>query len=125
MKPVRKKFPGATPYFDRHGKRWWRYRKGGRLVELGTEYGSDDFVERYEAAVKSINLRKRLMQLLDHAIALDWISTNPARLVKPYKLDGSGFHTWDEGEIARSFQVYESGTMAHTAVTLIVPSQRL
>ena len=197
MKPLRKKFPGATPYFDRHGKRRWRYRKGGRSVELGTEYGSDDFVERYEAAVKSIrrpvgidrtipgnvndlvvsfykspvwkalsdstkrtyrghiepfrvkhgdkpvnqlerrhvmkilaekadtpaaanNLRKRLMQLLDHAIALDWISTNPARLVKPYKLDGSGFHTWDEGEIARFFQVYEPGTMAHMAVTLML-----
>ncbi|MGV0820808.1 tyrosine-type recombinase/integrase [Martelella sp. AMO21009] len=197
VKASSRKYPGATPYFDRHGKRRWRYRKGGRSIELGTDYGSEDFIQRYEMAVKSIrspigadrtipgsvndlvvafykspvwkaladstkttyrghiepfrekhgdkpvnrlerrhvmkilaeksdtpaaanNLRKRLIQLLDHAIALDWIKANPARLVKPYKMEGGGFHTWDEGEIARFFEVHEPGTMAHTAVTIML-----
>jgi integrase len=66
------------------------------------------------------NLRKRLAQLLDHAIALDWIKTNPARLTKAFKISGEGFHAWDEGEIARFFEVHEPGTMAHRAVTLML-----
>ena len=48
----RKQFPRATPYADRHGKRRWRYRTRGFSAELGTEYGSDEFVRRYEAAEK-------------------------------------------------------------------------
>lgn len=66
------------------------------------------------------NLRKRLAQLLDHAIALDWIKSNPARLVKPYRVESGGFHAWDEGEIARFFEVHEPGTLAHRAVTLML-----
>lgn len=198
----RKEYPDATHYLDRHGKRRWRFRKGGGFSrELGTAYGSDDFTRRYEAAAleyqtgrkmgagaartipRSINdlvaswyaspewkgladltkatyrgvvepfrtkhgdkpvdrlerrhvmgflaeksetpsaannLRKRLAQMLDHAIALDWIKANPARLTKAYKVPGGGFHAWDEGEIARFFEVHEPGTMAHRAVTLML-----
>lgn len=194
-------FPKATPYTDRHGRRRWRYRKGSFSRELGTEYGSEQFRRRYEAAeyehrtgrkagagaeqtvpqsindlvasfyrspewrglaeitrktyrgviepfriehgtklvalierkhVMAIlakkaetpsaanNLRKRLGQLFDHAIALDWIRFNPARLTKAYKIAGQGFHTWDEGEIARYFAAHEVGSVAHVAVTLML-----
>lgn len=194
-------FPDAKPYPDRHGKRRWRFRKGGFSRELGTEYGSDEFIRRYEAAheehrtgkkagvgadrtipgsvndlvaswyqspewhgLKDLtkktyrgiiepfrkkhgdkpvnrlerrhvmaflaeksetpsaanNLRKRLSQLLDHAIALEWIKANPARLTKAYKVSGEGFHAWDEGEISRFFEVHGPGTMAHRAVTLML-----
>lgn len=197
----KRKYPGATAYIDRHGQRRWRFRKGGFSRELGIGYGSDAFIERYEAAVlehrtglkggvgaaKNLpgsindlvaswyqspewrgladltkktyrgvvepfrqrhgdkpvnrlerrhvmgflaekaetpsaanNLRKRLAQLLDHAIALDWIKANPARLTKAYKIAGDGFHAWDEGEIARFFEVHEPGTVAHRAVTLML-----
>ena len=196
-----RQFPGASSYPDRHGQRRWRYRKGGFSRDLGTDYGSADFVRRYDAAVtehrngrkagagaaKTIpgsvndlvaawyqspewkaladltkrtyrgviepfrqkhgdkpvnrlerrhvmaflaekaetpsaanNLRKRLGQLLDYAIALDWIKANPARLTKAYKISGEGFHAWDEGEIARFFDVHEPGTMAHRALTLML-----
>jgi integrase len=196
-----RQFPGASSYPDRHGQRRWRYRKGGFSRDLGTDYGSADFVRQYHAAVtehrngrkagagatKTIpgsvndlvaawyqspewkaladltkrtyrgviepfrqkhgdkpvnrlerrhvmgflaekaetpsaanNLRKRLAQLLDHAIALDWIKANPARLTKPYKITGEGFHAWDEGEIARFFAVHEPGTVAHRAVALML-----
>jgi len=194
-------FPGASAYADRHGTRRWRYRKGDFSRELGTDYGSEEFVRRYEAAVhehrtgrkagagaaqtvpgsindlvasyyrtpqwrnlveltkktyKGViepfrlehgtklvsrmerrhvmailgkkadtpaaanNLRKRLGQLFDHAIALDWIKFNPARLTKAYKIAGEGFHTWDETEIAGYFEEHEPGTMAHIAVTLML-----
>lgn len=47
----KRQFPGASPYTDRHGQRRWRYRKGVFSRELGTDYGSPEFVQRYEAAL--------------------------------------------------------------------------
>ncbi len=195
------RFPKARPYKDRHGRKRWRYRKGSFSRELGTDYGSEEFRDRYAAAEQELdsarregagaersqprsvgalvaswykspafrnlaeptkrayrspvepwrakhadkpvdrferrhamealaekadtpgaanNLRKRLIQIFDHAVALDWIKSNPARQTKPYKLEGEGFHTWDEGEIARFFEIHEPGTMAHLAVTLML-----
>lgn len=195
----RKQFPGATAYFDRHGKRRWRFRKGGFSAELGGDYGSEDFVRRYEDAVNghktrgligadrtkpysvsqlvalwyrspefldlapstqkvyrgivekfreehgdkpvrlmqrrhvqtilaekaetptaANNLRKRLIQLMDFAITLDWRGDNPARATKPFRVGGDGFHTWDEDELAQFFKVHKPGTLAHTAVTLML-----
>jgi len=196
----RKQFPGATPYMDRHGKRRWRFRKGSFSAQLGTNYGSDEFVERYEAALdghrtrglsgvgtvsapntlnaliasyyrspdflalaestkrsyrgiieplrtahghKSVsgmekrhvigliseksetpsaanNFKKRLSQLMDHAIDLEWRSDNPVNTVKPYKIAGNGFHTWDETEIVKFFSVHPIGTIAHRAVSLML-----
>ena len=195
----RREFPGAAPYTDRHGRRRWRFRKGAFSAELGTDYGSDEFVRRYEAALEghrtrglvgvertkpgsvsalaasfyrspgfldlsdstkatyrgiierfreahgdkpvalmqrrhvqailaekaetpaaANNLRKRLIQLLDHAVSLDWRADNPARATKPYRLQSEGWHTWDEGEIAQFFAVHGPGTVAHRAVTLML-----
>lgn len=192
-------FPHAKPYTDCRGRRRWRFRKGGFSAELGTKYGSDEFIMRYEAAVEghrvrgligaerttpgsvsalvasyyrspgflglsdstkrtyrgmiekfrqehgdkpvklmqrrhvqkiladragtpsaANNLRKRLIALLDHAVSLDWRLDNPARATKPYKIEGSGLHTWDEGEIARFFEVHKSGSLGHLAVTLML-----
>ncbi len=48
----RREFPGATHFPDRHGVRRWRYREKGFTAQLGRDYGSDDFVRRYEAALK-------------------------------------------------------------------------
>ncbi|RBO51992.1 hypothetical protein DSD19_16955 [Rhodovulum sp. BSW8] len=195
----RKQYPGATPYHDRHGKRRWRFRKGAFSAELGTEYGSEEFTRRYEAALEghrtrgligagrtvpgsvsalvasfymspeflnladntkrvyrgliepfrqeygkqpvklmqrrhvaailakkaetpaaANNLRKRLIQLLDHAVSLDWRTDNPARAPKPYRVESEGFHSWDEAEIARFFEAHRPGTLAHRAVTLML-----
>jgi integrase len=52
MRKHSKQFPGATPYFDRHGVRRWRFRRKGFSAELGADYGSPDFIARYEAAQK-------------------------------------------------------------------------
>lgn len=50
MKKRQKEFPNATSYEDCRGVRRWRYRLKGRSFELGTDYGSPEFVRRYEAA---------------------------------------------------------------------------
>ena len=195
----RKQYPGATAYFDRHGKRRWRFRKSGFSAELGSEYGSDEFIQRYESAAKGYktrgligvnrteprsvnhlvalwyrspefldlapstqrvyrriveefrrengdkpvrkmlrkhvqellsdkaetphaanNLRKRLLQLMDFAISLNWRDDNPVKATKSFRVGGDGFHTWDEDELAQFFKFHKSGTLAHTAVTLML-----
>ncbi|MDE3027524.1 MAG: tyrosine-type recombinase/integrase [Paracoccaceae bacterium] len=68
----------------------------------------------------SNNLRKRLMKLMDHALALEWRKDNPVKLVKPYRIEGDGYHTWTEAEIARFYEFHEPGTMAHLCVTLML-----
>jgi integrase len=195
----KRQYPGATSYFDRHGKQRWRFRQGGFSAELGSEYGSESFNQRYAAAkegqrlrrsvgstrtkprsvsllvakwyrsqdfraleastqrvyrgvienfrqehgekpvhlmqrrhVQAIlaskahvpsaanNLRKRLIQLMDYAIDLEWRTDNPARTTKPYKVSTEGFHTWTETEIAQFIQVHPLGSEAHTAMSLMV-----
>lgn len=76
--------------------------------------------EKADTPAAANNLRKRMIQLLDHAIDLDWITANPARLVKPYRVLSDGFHAWDEGEIAQFFAVHGPGAAAHRAVTLML-----
>lgn len=99
----------------------FRVKHGDKPVKLLERKHVMRFLaEKADTPSAANNLRKRLGQLLDHAIALDWIKANPARLVKAYKVAGGGFHTWDEGEIARFFEVHEPGTMAHRAVTLML-----
>lgn len=199
MRKATRQFPGATHYKDQHGKRRWRYRKRGFSAELGTDYGSDEFVARYEAAVEgqrakgligssrtvpgsfsdlvaryycspaflalsestrrtyrgvieplranhghkqvshmkhrhvlelmaekvetpaaANNLRKRVMALMNLAIKLEWRKDNPAAAVKPYRIAGTGFHTWGEHEISRFLEVHPSGSTAHLAMTLML-----
>lgn len=47
----RSKYIGVSSYKDRHGKTRYRYRSKGFTVNLGTDFGSDDFMRRYRAAL--------------------------------------------------------------------------
>lgn len=53
---LRQDYPGVTHYRDRHGKLRWRYRKDGVTYNLGTTYGSPEFILRYTAAVQGERL---------------------------------------------------------------------
>lgn len=91
-----------------------------RIAALERRHVMAILAQKADTPAAANNLRKRLAQVLDHAIALDWIKANPARMVKPYRIESGGFHAWDEGEIARFFEVHEPGTLAHRAVTLML-----
>lgn len=195
----KKEFPGASHYFDRHGKQRWRFRKSGFSAELGSDYGSPYFVQRYEDAVagsrsgpgagagktipRSISdliaryyqtadflglksstkttyrnilegfreehgtksavkverrhvrailsarsetpaaansLRDRLKALMDLAVDLEWRKENPVITVKRLKVRSKGFHTWSEKEIEKYNATHKPGTLAHTAMTLML-----
>lgn len=50
----KKEFEGVTPYTDRQGVRRYRFRRKGITREMGTDYGSPEFVRRYEAALSEV-----------------------------------------------------------------------
>lgn len=192
------KYPHAKPYFDRHGKRRWRFRVKGFTAELGTGFASDEFERRYEdamsrqksragagasrtapgtlddlvtkfyalhfpniaeatradyrAVIEPLRLKhgrkrvahlkvphvmqikadmaatpqqanktlKRLSQMMDLAMRLEWRTDNPVKAVDHFKTDSTGFHTWEEGEIARFYEVHQIGSPAHLAMTLML-----
>ena len=66
------------------------------------------------------NRLKRLRQLLDHALDLEWIETNPARTVRLYSVPEGGFHTWSEAEIARFMEAHPRGSVARLAFSLML-----
>lgn len=47
--PPKRMYPGVTSYADRHGRRRWRVRLGGRQAELGATFGGEEFEARYAA----------------------------------------------------------------------------
>lgn len=63
---------------------------------------------------------KRLSQMMDLAIDLEWRTDNPVKGVKRFPINSEGFHTWDEGEIARFYEVHAMGSPAHRAMTLML-----
>ncbi len=190
-------FPRAKSYPDRHGKRRWRYRHKGLSVDLGTEWGSEEFQRRYaeaeqgnksegagtsrtvpgtfndlavkfyklhlptvedstaadyRAVIEPLRIRhgskrvshmrrrhvieikaemaetpqqanktlKRLSQMMDLAVELEWRTDNPVKGVKRYPTNPDGFHSWDEGEITRFYEVHEIGSPAHLCMTLML-----
>ncbi len=194
----KKKYPGVTHYRDRHGKLRWRYRKKGRAVELGADYGSEQFIQRYQSAVNGTDadgsiamvrsefgtmnalivrfyklhfpnlveatrkdyravlepfrelhghrsvaglkrrhlleikaemastpmqcnkLLKRLSQLMDLAIDLEWRRDNPVKGIERFRTSSRGFHSWTEEEISRFEAVHPLGTTAYLAFTLML-----
>ena len=66
------------------------------------------------------NFLKRIAQVLDLAVDLEWIAANPARLVKGYAYESAGIYTWTETDIQRFYAFHKPGTDAHDAMTLML-----
>ena len=52
---IAREFPIARMYLDRHRRPRYQARERGFTFELGTEYGSEEFVRRYEAALRCLH----------------------------------------------------------------------
>jgi integrase len=64
------------------------------------------------------NLLKVLRVLLDYAVSIDMIASNPGIGVKRYKSRSDGFHTWREDEVAQFEAAYPIGTQERLAFAL-------
>lgn len=66
------------------------------------------------------NLRKVLKRLFAYAVKLGWRRDNPAELTDAFKIDGEGFHTWTEAEIAQFQAHHPIGSKARLAMELML-----
>lgn len=60
---------------------------------------------------------KRLSQMMDLAMKLQWPTD---KAVDKFSSATEGFHSWDEGEIARFYEVHPLGSPAHICMTLML-----
>lgn len=73
--------------------------------------------KKFDTPNAANNMRKRLSQLLDLAVKLEWITANPVKQTKAFKVEGGGHHTWTEIEISKLFNFHVVGSRAHLAVS--------
>jgi integrase len=67
------------------------------------------------------NLLKVLRLVLNYAVSIDVIDANPAIGIKKYKSSNpDGIHTWTEDEVTQFTKHHSVGTMAHTAMMLML-----
>lgn len=68
------------------------------------------------------NRLRMLRMLLNHAVEIGWIETNPTIGVTKMRSRTGGFHTWTDVEIEKFYAVHGHGTVANTAITLMLYS---
>lgn len=73
-----------------------------------------------ETPAAANNWLKRIRQVLDLAVDLEWLTVNPARLVKPFRYESAGIYTWTEADIAKFYSTHPPGSDAHDAMTLML-----
>jgi integrase len=58
--------------------------------------------------------------LMTHAIDLEWRTDNPAKDVRPLKVNSDGFHSWTEEEIMQFRRAHSIGSQARLALELLL-----
>lgn len=103
-------------FLDRVSAKGHRY--GDRPVHSVTVGWLDAiFGAMHETPGAANDLRKKLAVMLDYAVGLRWLETNPARFTTAYK-GKTPIHTWTEAEIAQYRKVHPLGTMARLTLEL-------
>lgn len=99
----------------------WRVKYGAAMVrDLEPRHVEDMMAEMLPHRTAANMLRKRLRALMQFAIRQGLARTNPVIATKPYKVDGTGFHTWSEDEIARYEARHPLGSKARLALDLML-----
>jgi len=87
---------------------------------LGRRHIIDIIGDRADTPMAANNLLKCLRYLLDHAVALEMIETNPAIGVKGYRSKSDGHPTWTEDEVANFEARHPIGSKARLALALLL-----
>jgi len=90
------------------------------VARLERRHINDIIGAKSETPQAANNLLKALRLLLNHAIEIGMIGSNPAIGVKRYKSRGEGFHPWSEADVAQFETAYPIGTKERLALALLV-----
>ncbi|SCW36923.1 Site-specific recombinase XerD [Sphingobium faniae] len=99
----------------------WRIKYGKAMVrDLAARHVESMMAEMLPHRTAANMLRKRLNALMKFAIRQGMATNNPVTATKPYRVDGEGFHTWSEAEIAAYEARHPLGTKARLALDLML-----
>jgi integrase len=99
----------------------WRAKYGkAKVRDLQARHVEDMMAEKLPYRTAANMLRKRLGALMKFAIRQGMAVNNPVVATKPYKVEGNGFHTWSEEEIAQYEARHPIGTTARLALDLML-----
>lgn len=101
-------------------ERWRRKYGKAKVKDLQPRHVADMMAEMLPHRTAANMLRKRLSALMQFAIRQGVTDRNPVLATKPYKVEGSGFHTWSEEEIAKYEARHPVGTPARLALDLML-----
>jgi integrase len=90
------------------------------LVRLERDHIKNIIGAKADTPEAANNLLKTLRLLLNYAVDVGMIASNPAIGVKRFKSRSEGFHTWSEGEVAQFEAAYPIGTQERLAFALLV-----
>lgn len=118
---VYKKWADSTKVTNRAIIEKWREEYGRYSVKTLKKHNIENMMaERSGTPHAADNFLKRIRQVLDVAVDLEWIPANPARKVKPFNQESEGIYTWSESDIAKFYEYHQPGTDAHDAMTLML-----
>lgn len=99
----------------------WRSKWGsGKVADLRASHVEKMMADMLPHRTAANMLRKRLRALMAFAVRQDMVTHNPIVSTKPFKIEGGGFHTWTEQEIAAYEARHPIGTKARLALDLML-----
>ena len=99
----------------------FRLQHGDKPVKGLARKHVSDIVGAKAATPEAANKLLKVMRgLLNYAVNIDMVASNPAIGVKKYKSCGDGFHSWTEEEIAKFEACHAIGTRARLALALLL-----
>ena len=119
--PAFKKLSASTATNYRNTIERIRKAHGSKRVAMLRRRHIMDMMAAKSETPNAANFTLRMMrQMLAHAVDLEMIEANPARDIKRFAVSGDGYHTWTEAEIEAFYAFHPQGTVAHTAMTLML-----
>ena len=99
----------------------FRREHGGKpLARLERNHVKNIIGAKADTPEAANNLLKTLRLLLNYAVDIGMLASNPAIGVKRYKRRGEGFHPWSEAEVAQFEAAYPIGTQERLALALLL-----
>jgi integrase len=93
---------------------------GGMVRDLQARHVEAMLAELLPHRTAANMLRKRLSALMKFAVRIGMATSNPVVATRPFKVEGSGFHSWSEDEIAAYEAKHVRGTMARLTFDLLL-----
>ena len=90
-----------------------------RVSVLKRQHVKNIKAEMFDKKATANRLISVLAMVLDIAVDLEWISFNPARGIKPFKIKTQGWYSWTDNDINAFEKAHQSGSKERLAFAIL------